>query len=1111
MNLRRFLVPCFVFVSLCIARVSSGVTLSMENYPSLLPEPEMQRLVKLFKSVGKLEGERKYGAAAQAMESLAESNWPFETDLLFFKLGLARLYRQANEGSKANALLERLEQETTAKHPLFPEIFYQLSLAILYSGDRTRGVERLDHLSRKYASSEAGQLALLALARTHREDGDFQMAWLYYDRYLATYLGRKERPDVLLEAVEMMVEAGQHDRAKELGLQLWSEIRLYPDFGRFGLRLINAFQKNNDLDSALTVAMVLCGGTAPQAQEGCFLVAKIQEARGDRAAAKTAYLKTVNEFDLSEWSVRAYRAIAKWPEEASGEMPELNPKLLENTANTYWPALMLEVAKLAAKKGLFYEVVSTLKRVPDTGDNTVSKKRARILLNACLALAEQTPDNACSWMGHAVAVRPLIRGHSKIVRSWLATCTPTVDARSVSYFSDLPTNVNAHTVDVLLELTRAWGFEDPAMRTLFMRVWDATIPASQRLKLAIPMLTLGLESLPNRWRIDLLLIESTMNEELPSGVNKQVYAGIISLLCEHGKTDLAVDWLLAFAPYGTSPGMTPVRKLLSALFSSRERKSFDDTLFWYEQWNPTADDLLDYAAKQVELRCVDGPALDDAWSIVERRLACLSKADASRFIQLVYPLFARRGSKYVEVLNAKLLLMAENEQEAMDANRQLGEYYLTMMDYEKAALHIEQAFGLSANQSDQDKIQMGMKLLEAAVEANYPANYLDQLLKGIQAVMAKMEIPERAKAGNKMAKMLEQLGFLEESRELFRKTADMSPDDNSSKAALYNLAKSYAADGQDGQAMATYMEYLHLYAKEADTRLYNIALANALAIAMKGADPGALAELQGKTERLINGDSDYISLLDMAQYFGRQGLSDLQDLLLEKGLVAAQKQIDEAESPDDRFKALEWAVKRLYKTGNYDEAIQMASPYFDLMSSGDQDQQSPRLFDALYECLRAMARAGDDKKNSISVWGEALLAGISRLDAPETEAKLMAFIAQYHPDMNRRWQLYEQLANSHFNSSYSLQAKLRLGAKSFSEGNVSNACAWASAAMAQANQDFVKEHDSRNYYNAIYLNATVMRAMGNEQQARKMEDILDSENQGQYLYIEQQLGSAHDR
>jgi len=1049
----------------------------MSNYPAFPTAEELERLRVLYEQARQQQRDNDYIGAAAAMEQMVGANWPFDTDVLSFKLGLARCYQRAQMGDKAELLLVDLENSTTAKHPLYPEIYFQLSSAILDGGDRVRGLERFRYLADSFAESDAGQQTLLILAREIRKDGDIAMAWMHYDRYLSTYLGRKSRHPVLLEVADMYFATNQLVKAEQIGLQVWSEINRYPDAGNTGLGLARTFKRHNLMSSALLVANDLCGSEKEQAQEGCFLVAQLHEETGQTESAIASYRKALDDYPLSRFSVRAYTALGKMGGDTNA-MPLVPAVLLSSRTNEHWAALMMEIAKLAAKKEQHRLVIDTLEKVPDTGDK-VSQQRARLVLKACVALAGVEETHVCSWLDRAVRVRPYISEHGKVVRTWLKECAIDYAETYLAMFDDLPEADEKIAVELIEELVAGWGTEPERVRSMIMTIWDRELQSRNRLVIATMVLGLDLEQKWPRWKDDLEKTEFALRDKSQEGFFYQAcFIAVLNLLADRGHEDDAVAWLLNFAEQAKAPGVEVTGKLLDWLYDQKDVARYDGLLERYVHWYPDRKDITRYAARQVELR-ISGPDLAAAWAIVERWLPKLARDDARAFLTLVSKHFMARGSPYIEPINAYILSMAENDADTIDAHRQLGDYYLKMMDFDKAVIHLEQAFALSANLPDKEKVKIGTGLLKAALEAGYEESYVRYLLAGIERIMMGVTDPAlRAQSGNQLGKLLQDLGLHEEAYRMLRQTADLGVDSMSSKAALYNLAKSYAENGHDDLAIATYMEYLGKYDSSTDPRLYNIALANALSLAMKGTDPALIGELQMKTEALVNGVDDPFILLDLAQYFGRQGHAEIQAELLEKGMAEAMKQIEGAENVEDRHKALELAVKRLFKMELYEESVALGEQYYQLALENDPATQSERLHFAQYEMLRAKLGIGYGKGDEVSQQAEKLLVVAEANNYDDAAVKYLMIMANESRNLSDRNAAKEILVSKYPDSQPAFRAKVDLAAKAYVEGDKLKAKTLAADALAQGSNEYQKNFAENIRYNALYINAVLLDEEG---------------------------------
>jgi len=1177
-----------VVIALLQAATVYGVELSMDGYPAFPPEAELKRMAELYKTVRAHENERNYEAAALAMEELVGSSWPFELDVLSFKLGLARAYQRAQMGEKAESLLVSLESSTTSKHPLFPEIYFQLSTAILYGSDRQRGLERLEYLAQRFSESDAGQRALLILARAHRDDRDALKAWSFYDRYLMTYLGRKERHTVMLEATDMFFENQLPDRAEQTGRQVWSEVHRFPESGKIAIRLIRTFRKFERTSAARNIAEDLCRSDTPEAQEGCLLLAQIFEAEGDDSNAIEAWRRTLEMTPMTRLNVRAFMALGKLEQDVQ-RLPVLPDWILQDRENPHWSSMMTEAARLAAGRGLHLEVIHALQDVPNA-DDRASAQRSRLFLNAARALSDYDEAQSCEWLSRAVAVRPVttdhravvrhwatvcreknrsafretliamaksddtserelfmdavravsgandnqlvydvlnlpidfgvenaesrarmlvkaavalgneqehrqchwlqtavkvrpfVVEHKAVVRSWLNACAPEPSEAHVALFDDVASDAGVYAVEVMGELIGGWGTNHRSLQQALVALWDAPISSRDRLALTPHVLRIQLSKKASRWPDDLLLIESAVWNELASGFPQSLYVSIFDLLDEHGKPDQAIDWLFSFAEHARGPGQARVRKALSHVFDQKERERYDALSEWYAHWYPDAKDLPEIAARQVELRAV-GADLSDAWLCTEKWLARFDKPDALRFIKRVQAFFMNRGSQYVEAINAYILASADSDEEAFTAHQQLGDYYLKMMDYEKAALHMEQAFGLSMAMSDKDKMKVGTGLLKAVVEAGYPEKYVRYLLAGIERIMGSMENPAlKAQTGHQLAKALERLGLLDEAHRMYREVADLDINNMSAKAALYNLAKSYANAGDDQNALATYMEYLKKYDGESDQRFYNIALANALSVAMKSADPEVVGELQMKVEAMINGVTNPYISLDLAQYFGRQGHQQIQEMLLARAVDDAKSAISNETSPDAKYKLLDQAVKRLFKMGYNDEAVSLGYQYYNTAVGSDTTQQTEALYESQYERLRAMLGQRINSVNVMESEAIRLLEKTKELKYKNAEAKLLHFLS-FSANGQSRWAYKRELVENHSDSSFALVAKVDLAGKAYLDGDKTKALTLAQDALAQSSGEYYKNYEDKFRFNAIYITAVLLDEAGKKEEA----------------------------
>jgi tetratricopeptide (TPR) repeat protein len=1095
------------------AHMAQAIALSMENYPAFPATEELGRLRALYEQARQQQRDHDYAGAAVSMEQLVGADWPFDTDVLSFKLGLARSYQRAQMGDKAEQLLVDLEGSTTAKHPLYPEIYFQLSSAMLEGGDRTRGLERFRYLADSFAESDAGQQALLILAREIRNDGDIALAWMHYDRYLSTYLGRKSRHPVLLEVADMYFSTNELVKGEQVGLQVWSEINRYPDAGNTGLELARTFKRHGLIPSALRVANDLCGSDRQQAQEGCFLVAQLNEEAGLTELAIASYRAVLEHYRLSRLSVRAFVALGKLEGDTT-TLPSVPGALLSDRENEHWAAFMTEIAKLAAKKEQHRVVIGLLEKVANT-DDRISQQRARLFLNACMALAESEETHVCSWLDRAVRVRPYIGEHGKTVRTWIKECAYEYSDTHLAVFEDLSATESKLAVEVLQAMVAGWGTAPENLRAAIMRMWDSELQPGDRLAIAPLVIELGLTQQWTRWKDDLEKTEFALWDELRErSFHQTSFVAVLGLLVDRSREDEAVTWLMTFVEHAKAPGVERTRNLLDWLYGKKDVERYDGLLAWYVRWYPDSKDIAQYAAKQVELR-INGPDLKAAWGIVEQWLPKLARDDARRFLELVGKHFMARGSPYIEPINAYLLSMAENEAETIDAHRQLGDYYLKMMDFDKAVIHLEQAFALSIHLPDKEKVKIGAGLLKAALEAGYEESYVRYLLAGIERIMLDVTDPAiRAQAGNQLGKLLQDLGLHEEAYRMLRQTADLGTDSMSSKAALYNLAKSYAENGHDDLAISTYMEYLGKYDSDTDPRLYNIALANALSIAMKGADPALIGELQMKTEALVNGVEDPFILLDLAQYFGRQGHAEIQAELLKKGMVEAMKQIEGAEKVEDRNKALELAVKRLFKMELYEESVALGEQYYELALANDSATQSERLHFAQYEMLRAKMGTGYGKGDEAAQQAEKLLVVAEANGYDDAAVKYLMIMANESLSLTDRNKAKEILVTKYPDSQPAFRAKVDLAAKAYVEGDKEKAKVLAVDALAQGSGEYQKNFAENIRYNVLYINAVLLDEEGRSDLSAPMwkeidgyvfkdswiyvDDIMKGESSGHY-------------
>ncbi|NCC60677.1 MAG: tetratricopeptide repeat protein [Verrucomicrobiae bacterium] len=517
---------------------------------------------------------------------------------------------------------------------------------------------------------------------------------------------------------------------------------------------------------------------------------------------------------------------------------------------------------------------------------------------------------------------------------------------------------------------------------------------------------------------------------------------------------------------------------------------------------PNTSDWLSVTKKLVDCQLAQQEEAA-AWQLVEENLALFENIeDAIEFAKDMNKHFAGRASKYVESLNSYILMNAVNEEDIYKAHKNLGDYYLKLQSYDKAVIHMEQAFGRSAGFPISQQILLGRDLLKASLAAGYEQEYIDYLSSGIQQIIDAIEDPAvLAKSAHQLGKVYQEMGMYENARQLFRDVAELNEENGSSQTALYNLARSYEETGETEEAINTYIEYIEKYKNSDEKRWTNIAMANLLALTTEYGDDILINEMRQKAEAMLNGVDDPQLALDLAQYYGRKGQPDIQALLLDYALGDAAETIEDTSDIETGQKQLNNTVKRLMKQGYYAEAEALGEKYEEVALSDDVENQTESLYEAQYERIRAMLKQRKYNTTELGNLTKQFLDKAKEHGYSEAEADFLYLLTKTAKG-NKRWDYHEQLVEQHPNHGHSFVSKIKLAARNYQLGNKEKAIALSQDALAQAADPFYARYEDKHRYNAMYIMAVLLQEESRMDEAQILLDELSYySEQDRGLYV----------
>ncbi len=1181
---------------------------SLADYPARPPAHVQARICARYNDFRAGVRQDQPLAAAQALEELTAQPELCATDRMYLLIRLAGLYRAARTPDRALGLLEKLEERIPPEHPLYPELLFALAGAALDGGRTNQAMEVYTRLAQAHEDSEAGQRALLVLARHFRARTEYPPAAAYYEQYLGTYLGMHDHPDILAELAGMWLEAGARERAEETARQLLNELARYPDVGRMALRLARAFRAAGAWAPAQWCATQGARGRDEPAQQcALFLGGALTN---DPEQALNWRLRALREYPLSKTTLAAYAQLTE-----AGAAFDLPALAVPPEKRTLWDQLCLLQARAAVRQARYAQALDLVYGLRFAGERD-RVARAGILLDSFMGLARaaaQSGDRTAEqrWLAKALMARPLgaqsaaafkrllalgVAGHESLISAqalalarhptryagellglwanYLARHRRPADAlqlldvalraaaepagdlawqrynllldhglteraaaegqRLLALQGLLPARADA----IRLNLARRWLEQEragDAVALLYLVSYTADNQKALRQMLAAHLDALRAVLTPERlemligWagfpataetalRVRWVLADVRTDADAAlrtavamarrgagSGAGPDRFVQqLVDGFWTAGRQDLALQLVVELGADTGALGQARLKKLIAYARAAGRLDAAQHLLDLYLVDYSGAADELEQVRKLVEVQLARQDE-KGAWAVIEEQLnAFTNTAEAVAFARRLSRTLGARASQLIEPLNSYILLTATAEADLYEAHHHLGRHYLQLRDYPRAVIHLEQAFGLAGAVSARQRVETGLELLEASVNAGRDARYVQYLLTGVTELINRIADPQLlASSGNRLGKALQSVGLDAQARQVFYDTANAGTNTIASRAALFNLAKSYTAAGLTNEAIAAYRLYLARYGNNATNR-YDVwphmAMANLLALAPGAGDPQLAAEMRQKSEAMLNGVRDPQLALDLAQYYGRQGHTNIEQALLDRALDDAVAGIDHAPDAATGHANLKNVIQRLYKMGHYAEAVQLGSQYDAIALGDDPSRQTEKLYEAEYERMRAMPWV--TTTTATAQYGRQLLAKVRELQYPQAEAKILYYLTKAgKPD--EREDCERQLVERFGASTYSLESKLRIAARSYRDGDVPKAVALTRDAMAQADDDYVKNYGAQHRYNAMYMMGTMLSAMGRVEEAAPLLEEVSRNFGTNGLYVQE--------
>ncbi len=1239
-------------------------TPSLADYPTVeVDDAQQVRRAERYETFLRLRWQREYLQAAEVLEEILAEPWPFELDRMYLMIRLAGLYARADSADRAAALLDDLQQRVDAKHPLYPELLFVLARTALAQEDPQRGLDTFLLLIHAHEYSEAAQRALLELARYHREQSEYDVAGEYYDRHLGTYLGRKKRSPILVESVEMFLQAGWVERAETTGRQLWEEIRRYPEAGAHGLSLADAFLDHGHAETARWFLEHAAQGEDVYAQRAQIKLAEMLSRADASDEALAAYERAVHDFPLCSHSVAAYRKVISLQVE-KGVVPALPEFEAYPEEGEFEAQFILVRARAAERLNRYEESARWLRPLVFRGEG-LQRDRAGQLTRTLLAWAKQEGEDGAdvrALVREALAVRPA-NAHSD--RALEAAIEDDPDLDVVGVIRPLFTDAGRYELDMIeigledlldrkgeaqvlglfaslsptnapaSQLTYFWSLarlrtdpteEDLAAAAQLLEGGDLDSGHRQRLGVELvghhlahaqwreaakvaeavsltktsrrAIMTTLTESLPqlaterdsgavsvvigmvgayatsatgrdtfvldlagewvrtHRWREahGLLAGEARMIEKIPQtrqrewmpilqertpvlaaeadAAKLQILAqlaqvcaptpsardafvlSLVEDLLGRDRAEEAVAVLTSLSgegrcnppalsalaahllPRRTMPSWTPLlwgcdlgqrRTLdLAKLAGRHGHHELEESLlaqFLAAYPESASNETVIRRMIEAQLAHQDG---EGAWETTREHLESLPLEEAVSFAEKMRRFYERRGSDKVEWLNSFILANAVDGDDIYAANQSLGEYYLKLQNHAAALPHLAEAFRLAGDRPIRDHVKIGTRMLEAVEATGQDADYADRLVQSLRGMIAQVEDPDQqASAGNQLAKSLQELGRVEDARDVFWETAEMNPQTQSGQAALFNLAKSHAGVGETEAAIDVYKSFLERYGDQEDQPWPHIAMANLLSLALNTTDIALQYEVRQKTEAMLNGVKDPQLSLDLAQYFGRQGHEDIQGMLLDRALNEAVDSIENAPDVKTGHENLRHLVVRLYKQGFADEAVALGEQYREIALGDDPTQQTEALYRSQYDTMRAMLAQRSHNTSDLADLAMGYLEKTRELGYKAPEADFLYLLTKTTPPRDR-WGYREQLAAKHGSNSHALPSKIMLAGRAYHEEDYDRALALAQDAVVQAETPYWKDYGDKYRYNAMYVAAALYEKAGRVAEAEEL-------------------------
>ncbi|NCC50161.1 MAG: tetratricopeptide repeat protein [Spartobacteria bacterium] len=496
---------------------------------------------------------------------------------------------------------------------------------------------------------------------------------------------------------------------------------------------------------------------------------------------------------------------------------------------------------------------------------------------------------------------------------------------------------------------------------------------------------------------------------------------------------------------------------------------------------------------------------DLAWNVVEQQLALFEDVeDAVEFAKDMNKHFTGRASRYVEALNAYILMNTERQEDICEAHQNLGAHYLKLRSYGNATIHLEEAFRNSSRYDRNRQVAIGTELLEAATLQGADNTYIAQLLDGLEGIIEGIEDKTaQGKLNYRIAKILDKMGVTEESRYFFENAMALGEDTTLAPAALYQLAKSYEYSGDIASAMDTYITYLERYGdeKENGSMYPHIVMANLLALSMDTDDNALQSEMRYKAEAMINGVQDPFLALDLAKYYGDQGFDQISEMLTRRSYTDAVVALEAEEDKQVRDQQLRKVVEQMMKMGYYTNAVDLMT-HFEQIESKETEEKTEAFYEAEYQRARAMLRMRNVMDATRLL--KQLIPEVRELGYHNAEERFLYLLTKTSPDTHERWKVRSELIERFPDSRYALESKILWGGKYFAQGDYERALSLAHDALALSGESGSLKYEPEHHYNALYLAALIYEAMGMQADADSFMEKIHIEYGDAPLYVQKE-------